>query len=179
MQRVMANRKSARVSYLRRKRRVAALQSRNSDLSQMNHALLEENKTLRLEVQELRQQVHFLRSSRTPTAGRLDNRQEPTSMPDGGLRGMSDLGIASRMAHPLQPGRSLLFSNAMSRVHHSFPIGNAPTPIQTSSLPSLNLARGCLNQNEEQDESTLGQLQRALFTEQFLAQSLNPPPTGH
>lgn len=182
MKRVMANRNSARASYQRRKRMVAELQSEASDLNQMNQALMAENKKLRLEVQELRHQANLLLLSRNPTAGGLNNLGSPNlqsaNMFGGGLGGLSDLGVAAQGAHPLQLGSSSsLFSNAMSGAHpHSFPTNNLPTLNQAVAQANLNQPGGVQQQNQ-QDETTL-ELQRAFLTKQFLARSLGLPPGG-
>ena len=60
MKRLMANRRSARESYFRRKESTSLLQSESEALSKKNTDLMTENKCLREQVQDLRQQVAFL-----------------------------------------------------------------------------------------------------------------------
>lgn len=60
MQRVLSNRNSARLSYLRRKEATSMLRSKADELSQKSVHLMAENDSLRRQVQELRQQVALL-----------------------------------------------------------------------------------------------------------------------
>mmetsp|Transcript_22312 Transcript_22312/g.36936 ORF Transcript_22312/g.36936 Transcript_22312/m.36936 type:complete len:197 (-) Transcript_22312:212-802(-) len=60
MKRVLANRNSARASYQRRKNLILDLQSMSSGLSEKNSVLVAENKRLRSELQELKQQMNLV-----------------------------------------------------------------------------------------------------------------------
>ena len=66
MKRILANRGSARASYLRRKKMISELQASVLNQSTRNAAMEAENKALRNEVKELRQQVCELLSRHSP-----------------------------------------------------------------------------------------------------------------
>ena len=60
MKRILANRSSARASYLRRKKMVVEIQETVSELSKRNDRLEAENKQLRAEVKNLRLEINIL-----------------------------------------------------------------------------------------------------------------------
>ncbi|KAI2489080.1 hypothetical protein MHU86_25524 [Fragilaria crotonensis] len=66
MKRILANRGSARASYLRRKKMISELQSSVHHQSERNAAMEAENKALRNEVKELREQVRELLLRHSP-----------------------------------------------------------------------------------------------------------------
>ena len=75
MQRVLSNRNSARLSYLRRKEATSMLRSKADELSQKSVHLMAENESLRRQVQELRQQVALLLRSA------MQSHNPPTAFP--------------------------------------------------------------------------------------------------
>ena len=66
MKRILANRGSARASYLRRKKMISELQASVHHQSERNAAMEAENKALRNEIKELREQVRELLLRHSP-----------------------------------------------------------------------------------------------------------------
>jgi hypothetical protein len=91
MQRILSNRNSARLSYLRRKEATSLLRSKADELSQKSVNLMAENESLRRQVQELRQQVALL------VRNAMQSYNLPTTLPSH-----------SAIHHPRLPGASML-----------------------------------------------------------------------
>lgn len=159
MKRVLANRNSARASYQRRKKLISDLQSMAAGLSEKNSVLVGENKRLRSELQELKQQMNFVLFSSS-------NNSRETACNHSLLGGTS---VANSVAH-----QNTTTADLLSRLAgHQQQSSSSPLLSQTmglTDLPALSAPA----------PPQAGDLQRALLANQIrLARSLGlPPPHG-
>jgi hypothetical protein len=113
MKRILANRGSARASYQRRKKMIAELQASVTSQSIRNAAMEAENKLLRGEILELRQQVRELLLRQMPP-------RHPTNVgrPDTTLSAALGLGLCG--SRPNVPPAHL-FAHTMAAASHPSP----------------------------------------------------------
>ena len=116
MKRILSNRRSAQVSYRRRKLMIAELKDSVSKQSIQNASLEAENALLRDEVKELRQQVLFLLSRQEPTGHASFTRSEFSLS--------AALGLSRSGSHLTRLQRELI----------AMPSQNLPTSVDLMSL---------------------------------------------
>jgi hypothetical protein len=158
MQRVLANRNSARVSYLRRKSAVLELRSMSEELSRKNANLKLENMQLRQQLQELRRQMTLLLMATRPST--IQN----TSLPS--MNSSLLAGIAGTQS------QNLVHNFEQSNLTQGYGMGFSST---TSANVTLSNPSHYLGAQHNPDTSLLAVRQ----AQSYLARALglpSPPP---